>query len=75
MFPLGPNAVSGVVHWMIVKLGLTLHNVLVQPKQTINKEEMFKGLYQVPEIVKKKENLFIRQKILQVKLQKPSQWF
>ena len=54
MFPLGLNAVSGVVHWMIVRLGPTLqYNVLVQPKQTMNNEEVLKGLYQDPEIVKK----------------------
>ena len=39
MFPHGLSVVSGVVHWMVVRLGLILlHNVLVQPKQTIKKE-------------------------------------
>ena len=54
MFHLGLNVVSGVAHWMAVRLGLTLqYNALVQPKQTMNNEEVLKGLYQDPEDVQK----------------------
>ena len=52
---LGQNVVSGVVHWMVVRLGLTQqHNVLVQPKQTMIKEEMYKGSSQAQEGARKK---------------------
>ena len=40
MFPLGGYVASGAIHWMIVKHGPTVHhNVLVQPRQTMNEDE------------------------------------
>ena len=55
MFPLGQNVVSGVVHWMVVRRGLTQQrNVVAKPKEIMIKEKIHLGLFQVPESVRQK---------------------
>ena len=59
MFPLGLSVVSGVVHWMIVRLGLTLHHVPVKPRLAMEEDEMHQVLCLDPENAKKTVSAYI----------------